>query len=363
VTISGAHFTQVSSVFFGNVKAAGFTVDSESSITAVSPAGEGAVDVNVWTAGGSSARNPGDVFTYLPLLQKVEYKSWVLGGSLTDKKLGQAVQLPQGATFTGSSEINNETRSGAVNGGLSIPAFAAPLKLFGVVPVSLGAKLTEVGPLEGALANSETVPGDLTLTIAARLSLQITSISLLGLKIPTDCATAEPIALNLSSNITHEELFSSGWSFAGAAVLPPFRCEDGVFGAPFNAVLTALLSGPENPYSISFRPQIFFKGLRRAVTCIAGPLGGGQLTSYGLSWEPATDYVAPGSPLVYNIYQATKRGGENFAKPTYTTTAGAEGFETPPLPEQSFYFVVRARDQAGHEDKNTVEKEGENLCL
>jgi hypothetical protein len=39
-------------------------------------------------------------------------------------------------------------------------------------------------------------------------------------------------------------------------------------------------------------------------------------------------------------------------------------FTTPEsLPLDHTYFVVRARDQAGNEDHNTVEREGENLCL
>jgi hypothetical protein len=29
----------------------------------------------------------------------------------------------------------------------------------------------------------------------------------------------------------------------------------------------------------------------------------------------------------------------------------------------TFYFVVRARDQLGNRDSNTVEREGQNLCV
>ena len=50
--------------------------------------------------------------------------------------------------------------------------------------------------------------------------------------------------------------------------------------------------------------------------------------------------------------------------PTYTTPAGATSFTTPPLAtDKYFYFVVRARDQAGNSDSNTVEREGQNLCV
>jgi hypothetical protein len=38
--------------------------------------------------------------------------------------------------------------------------------------------------------------------------------------------------------------------------------------------------------------------------------------------------------------------------------------QLPKLPStETFYFVVRARDGAGNEDSNTVEREGLNLCV
>jgi hypothetical protein len=73
--------------------------------------------------------------------------------------------------------------------------------------------------------------------------------------------------------------------------------------------------------------------------------------------------VTPSSEIVYDVYQATSPGGENFSMPTYVTSAGATSFDTPQLPsEGTFYFVVRARDEAGNEDSNKVERQGQNLC-
>jgi hypothetical protein len=107
-----------------------------------------------------------------------------------------------------------------------------------------------------------------------------------------------------------------------------------------------------------------FAGLKSAATCIPGPIGEGRTSSYHLSWEAATDNVTPSSKIVYEIYQATTSGGENFAQPTYTTTPGATSFDTPQLSSiKTFYFVVRARDRAGNEDSNKVEREGQNLCV
>jgi hypothetical protein len=107
-----------------------------------------------------------------------------------------------------------------------------------------------------------------------------------------------------------------------------------------------------------------FAGLKSATTCIPGPIGGGRTVSYNLSWDPATDNVSPSRRIVYDVYQANKSGGEDFSAPTYTTPAGATSFTTQELPtDQLFYFVVRARDRAGNSDSNTVEREGQNLCV
>jgi hypothetical protein len=106
-----------------------------------------------------------------------------------------------------------------------------------------------------------------------------------------------------------------------------------------------------------------FAGLESATTCVPGPIDD-RSTSYELRWDPATDNVTPSSRIVYDVYQATKPGGEEFSVPTYTTRRGATSFATPLLPAgQTFYFVVRARDRAGNEDSNQVERQGANLCV
>jgi len=107
-----------------------------------------------------------------------------------------------------------------------------------------------------------------------------------------------------------------------------------------------------------------FAGLKSAITCIPGPIGGGRTTSYNLSWDSATDNVTPSRKIVYDVYQADAPGAEDFSTPTYTTSPGATSFTTPSLPtDKYFYFVVRARDEAGNSDSNMVERQGQNLCV
>jgi hypothetical protein len=173
-----------------------------------------------------------------------------VSGTLLDKKLGQPIALPADSTFTGTSEVNKETGSGAVSGHLSIPAFAAKLKLFGVIPATLGMSITPAaGRLEGSVTPSA---GDDTLQVPAKLNVKITSVSLLGLKIPTSC-TAESAAGNLSGTVTPEELKNTEWDLAGTLTVPHFKCEGGLLGSLFGPVLTTLLSGPENLYVLSIK--------------------------------------------------------------------------------------------------------------
>jgi hypothetical protein len=123
------------------------------------------------------------------------------------------------------------------------------------------------------------------------------------------------------------------------------------------------LSAPAQARGKDRTPPVF-AGLRSATTCIPGPIGPGRTSTYHLSWSPATDNVTPSKRIVYEVYRATTPGGEDFSAPTYTTARGVTSFDTPPLPtDQYFYFVVRARDRAGNEESNTIEREGQNLCV
>ena len=129
------------------------------------------------------------------------------------------------------------------------------------------------------------------------------------------------------------------------------------------AALLLASSAPAEAVRKDHTPPIF-AGLKSAFTCIPGPIGGGRTAAYTLSWDPAIDNRSPTRRIVYDVYQATTAGGEDFSTPTYTTEPGATSFTTPELPtDKVLYFVVRARDQAGNRDWNTVEREGQNLCV
>jgi hypothetical protein len=65
VTITGTGFNDATSVDFGGTSASVFTIDSDTQITATSPAhAAGTVDVTVTSPGGTSATSANDEFTY-----------------------------------------------------------------------------------------------------------------------------------------------------------------------------------------------------------------------------------------------------------------------------------------------------------
>jgi hypothetical protein len=97
VTVSGRGFTGATAVKFGNAAASGFTVNSDTSITATAPAGTGTADVTVTTPAGTSATNPLDVFTYAPTVTGISPSSGPTTG-------GTPVTIT-GTGFTGATAV------------------------------------------------------------------------------------------------------------------------------------------------------------------------------------------------------------------------------------------------------------------
>ncbi len=79
--------------------------------------------------------------------------------------------------------------------------------------------------------------------------------------------------------------------------------------------------------------------------------------SIALAWDPASDNDTKPTSIAYAVYVANAPGGEDFSTPYSYTPAGASGAALSNItPGQPYYWVVRAVDQAGNEDSNTVEK-------
>jgi hypothetical protein len=77
-----------------------------------------------------------------------------------------------------------------------------------------------------------------------------------------------------------------------------------------------------------------------------------------LSWDPASDDNSLPQAIEYDVYVSTTPGGQNFLDPpAYISPPGATVLAVGGLsPNTTYYFVVRARDEAGNRDANTVER-------
>jgi hypothetical protein len=207
----------------------------------------------------------------------VPFKNWSVSGYLTPKLLNEPVTLPAGSTFNGTSELEESASkelSGTVTGTVAVPPFTAKLKLLGLVPTEVGLTFTQVGKPEGTIAEvphsnctgpeSKYGPGSricMLLNVPTQANLGITFLNAsLGLPVgevgvgaTTKCETAEPVTFPLTTYVTLLELITIGPKFTGTATLPPIKCE-GLEGIALGVALTAVMSGPENPYSLAIAP-------------------------------------------------------------------------------------------------------------
>ena len=114
VTITGTGFTGATLVSFGSSPATSFTVNSNTSITATSPAGTATslVDITVTGPGGTSAITTADHFTYGPVVTSVSPNSGSHNG-------GTTVTI-KGAGFTGATSV--QFGSTSVTSGITVNA-------------------------------------------------------------------------------------------------------------------------------------------------------------------------------------------------------------------------------------------------
>ena len=199
---------------------------------------------------------PSNVLTEIPIsravptTEEVEYANSALTGSITDKALGQAITLPPGSVFNGTGERSLQTGLGSIHGSVSIPPFEAPFKLFGVIPATLGLRLTGAEPVAGTVGPSEGPSSHETVSLPMKLNLGVTSFKLLGLSVPTRCTASEPVSLALLQTLGGSEALAQPLSFSGSTAISRISCSGGILGSLFGSVLSGLISGGGNPYAI-----------------------------------------------------------------------------------------------------------------
>ncbi|MDR3508443.1 MAG: putative Ig domain-containing protein [Caulobacteraceae bacterium] len=117
MTITGASFTGATAVDFGGTPATGFTVNSDTQITATAPAGAaGTVDVTVTTASGTSPTGASDHYTYVaaPTVTGVSPNSGGAAGgtsvTITGTDFTGATAVKFGATNATGFTVNSATQ-------------------------------------------------------------------------------------------------------------------------------------------------------------------------------------------------------------------------------------------------------------
>lgn len=89
-----------------------------------------------------------------------------------------------------------------------------------------------------------------------------------------------------------------------------------------------------------------FSGISNISSCAGGCLQA--------EWSAASD-SGGATPITYNLYVSTASGSQNFTTPSYATTGTS--FQISGLNFNQFYYiVVRAKDAAGNEDSNVIQK-------
>ncbi len=242
VTISGSGFSAGATVEFGSTPATGVTVNSSSSITAVSPAGRGTVDVTVTTGQGTSAPVAADRFTYtaVPLSDSLS------GSYILDAQLWQRITFPAGSTFTGAADLV----AGTYTGTISVPPFAATLWVFGV-PNTLHLTLTPTAPVSGSVSVSGS---SMSISATADMNLTVTLPSgpFWGYGPPAaTCTTASPMRFALNASGVPVSSLTSGLTFTGEVGIAPLLPSTWAAG-PSCAAIGLLLSNPYDPFSLAF---------------------------------------------------------------------------------------------------------------
>lgn len=105
--VTGAGFYGATGVSFGATPATSFTIDSDTQITAVSPAGTGQVDLTVTGPGGTSSTSSADLFDYTAAqVWPVTGAAYLLKPMVSDPVTGEAFLIAHPMpTITGSAAL------------------------------------------------------------------------------------------------------------------------------------------------------------------------------------------------------------------------------------------------------------------
>jgi len=80
-----------------------------------------------------------------------------------------------------------------------------------------------------------------------------------------------------------------------------------------------------------------------------------QAIVVSVGWSPASDDVSTPDDISYDVFSSTSAGTFDFTQPLATVKGASQVTIGSLHPSTTYYFVCRAKDEAGNEDANTVE--------
>jgi Secretory lipase len=172
---------------------------------------------------------------------EVPLPAWSIGGTVTEAKTGISIEVPAGATLSSIADVTK----GTLTASLSIPPIDQTISVLGI-PITVKGSLTPVGPIGGKVGLSDA--GTFSLNASGAANMVVGSVGVGIFTVPIGCQTIEPLQLPLSLSSPVNAL-TLGIAIKSTVTVPPFGgC--GIFGP----VLTATMSGPNNPINLTATP-------------------------------------------------------------------------------------------------------------
>ncbi len=308
VTITGSGFTGATAVDFGTTPAMSFTVVSDTTINAASPAGTpGTVNVTVTTPAGTSPTSSADLFTYGVTVSRVSPASGPPGG-------GTLVTIT-GTGFTGTTAVAFGTTPATSFTVVSNTLITAdsPAGSVGSVNVTVTTPLGVSATSPADLFTYAAVPtvAGLTPTVGSQLGGTLVSIIGSGFTGATSVAFGTTLATNLTVVTDSLIMVSSPAGIAGTVNV--------TVTTPGGTSATS----PADLYTYVVSPTVL------GLTPTAGPVGGGTLVTIvgsGFTGATAVDFgTIPATNLTVlsdSTLTVSSPAGTGTVNVTVTTPAG-----------------------------------------
>ncbi|MEO0061734.1 MAG: hypothetical protein RLZZ08_294 [Pseudomonadota bacterium] len=351
VTIVGANFTGVTGVSFGGT-AASYTVNNNSQITAIAPAGSGLVDVAVFTAGGSATAVGAFAYIGTPTINSVSPSAGPTSGGVAVIITGTAFTGATGVAFgstPASFTVDSSTQITATSPAGTGTVDVAVTTVGGTSGTSAADQYSYLSAptVSAAFANSPVLVGNtvaLNITLSNPNSVPITGVSLSGI---------------LPSGLTFISATVIGCSASLASTPNSFNLGNGIIAGNANCTLRVIV----NPQIAS--NFVFTSG---SVTASGpGSLTGGTASALLTAIAPVV--LSPGAGALPDAtagaaYSQTFVAGQGTAPYSAAITAGTLpaglSFNTAtltlsgtPTTAGTFSFTVQVQDSGSSVANNS----------